>query len=265
MGRSGLIGVRGPAEIERALRGVAPGAMAVEAHAEIGSTQDRAFELAACCSGVGPIACVAALCQNAGRGTRGKAWFSVSDALAMSVAFADATGRPRSSQGPARESVAAAVAVHEAAERFAGEGALAIRWPNDLHGADGRKLAGVLIERRGATTVVGVGVNLDHRSAWPQEVASRATTLAACGGIADGATFAPVLLEALLGRWGEPRDSLAAEWVRRERSPGERGAFVVENERYEGRIVSIDPFDCIVLDRDDGSRVRLPTARAVRA
>ncbi|TVS06654.1 MAG: biotin--[acetyl-CoA-carboxylase] ligase [Phycisphaerales bacterium] len=260
-----------PAEIERALRGAAPEAMAVEAYAEIGSTQDRAFELASSAVGAGPVACVAALAQTAGRGTRGKAWFSVSDALAMSVAFADdpdpAQAAERAGAGVdqaiARASVAAGVAAHEAAERFVGPGRLALRWPNDLL-CEGRKLAGVLIERRGGVTVVGVGVNLDHRGDWPEEVAARATTLAGCGGRAEAQAFAPALLASLLQWQEEPRETLSLAWTERERSAGTRGAFVVENARYEGRVLSIDPFDCILLERDDGSRVRLPTARAVR-
>lgn len=258
-----------PAEIERGLAAAAPEGVAVEAYAEIGSTQDRAFELAERAESVGPVACVAALAQTAGRGTRGKAWFSVSEALAMSVAFVDEPPAELVKRAGgfdsviARASVAAGVAVHEAAEAFAGVGRLELRWPNDLL-CRGRKLAGVLIERRGGATVVGVGVNLDHRGAWPEEVAKRAVTLAGCGGRCDAAAFAQALFGSLL-RWrDEPRDTLAAEWIRRERSPGTRGAFVVENTRYEGRIVSIDPFDCILLEREDGSRVRLPTARAVR-
>ncbi len=253
------------------MRGVAPEAMAVEAYAEIGSTQDRAFELAGRAGRSGPVACVAALAQTAGRGTRGKAWFSVSDALAMSVAFADDPNPNRAAeragagvdQAIARASVAAGVAAHEAAERFVGPGPLTLRWPNDLL-CEGRKLSGVLIERRGGVTVVGVGVNLDHRGDWPEEFAARATTLAGCGGRCDAEAFAPELLASLL-RWREePREALSLAWAERERSAGTRGAFVVENTRYEGRIVSIDPFDCILLERDDGSRVRLPVARAVR-
>ncbi|MCC5787884.1 MAG: biotin--[acetyl-CoA-carboxylase] ligase [Phycisphaerales bacterium] len=256
-----------PAEIERALAGVAPAGMIVEAHAEIGSTQDRAFELALVIAEHsdrnGPAVSVAALKQEAGRGTRGKAWFSVSHALAMSVAFIDDDAKGSMVGAVARASVAAGVSVHEAAARFAREERLKLRWPNDLLG-DGRKLAGVLIERRGRVTVAGIGVNLDHDGAWPDDVAPRATTLASCGGKADAAAFSPVLLEALVRRWAEPREALTHAWSERERSAGELGAFVVENARYEGRIVSIDPFDCILLERDDGSRVRLPTARTVR-
>lgn len=256
-----------PAEIERALAGVAPAGMIVEAHAEIGSTQDRAFELAQTLAEhadrSGPVVCVAALKQASGRGTRGKAWFSVSHALAMSVAFVDDASKESVGGVVARASVAAGVAAHEAAARFAGDERLQLRWPNDLL-CDGRKLAGVLIERRGRVTVAGIGVNLDHDGAWPDEVASRATTLARCGGETEAAAFAPALLELLLRRSADPREALARAWSERECSAGQRGAFVVENTRYEGRIISIDPFDCILLERDDGSRVRLPVARAVR-
>ena len=96
--------------------------------------------------------------QTAGRGRSGKRWESRRDGLLFSVIL-PAFERKHTP----RAGLAAGLAVCEAVESLCSEAAPRIKWPNDVY-ADGRKLAGVLVETAtgsaGAFTVVGVGLNL---------------------------------------------------------------------------------------------------------
>ena len=53
--------------------------------------------------------------------------------------------------------------------------AFSLKWPNDVL-VDGRKIAGILCERRGDKVIVGIGVNV-NQTTFPPEIADRATSL----------------------------------------------------------------------------------------
>jgi BirA family transcriptional regulator, biotin operon repressor / biotin---[acetyl-CoA-carboxylase] ligase len=155
----------------------------VEYHPEIGSTNDRARELLRSPGGEG-VAVVADL-QTAGRGRRGRRWLSppgrnlmVSVALRPALAPADAW----------QLTAAAALAAWSACSRVAPAQTLAIKWPNDLVAADGRKLGGMLLEtsldgERLSEAVIGIGLNVNWRRAeMPPQIAERATSLADLSG-----------------------------------------------------------------------------------
>jgi BirA family biotin operon repressor/biotin-[acetyl-CoA-carboxylase] ligase len=156
---------------------------AVEFHAEIPSTNDRARAVLHEAGGEG-LAVVADL-QTAGRGRRGRTWISPAGAnLLFSVAL-------RPSIAPRMAGllgVAAALAVRDAAASIAPDAGLAVRWPNDLVDRHGRKVAGLLVEtalESGALTeaVIGIGVNVNWQPAdMPAEIAASTTSLAALVG-----------------------------------------------------------------------------------
>ena len=106
-----------------------------------------------------PRACLAEH-QSAGRGRRGRPWVSpLGASLYLSLAW------PFRERPAALETLAlrAALAVAEALEDLGLPG-VGLKWPNDLV-ADGRKLAGILIELQGEwggaqQAIVGVGVNV---------------------------------------------------------------------------------------------------------
>jgi BirA family biotin operon repressor/biotin-[acetyl-CoA-carboxylase] ligase len=107
--------------------------------------------------GAGPVL-LATEAQTAGRGRRGRRWYSTPGAdLTFSLAV--------SLQRPARElaalSLVAGVALTRAL-RAAGVTRLALKWPNDLV-VDGAKLGGILVETRAEgrrmRAVVGIGIN----------------------------------------------------------------------------------------------------------
>lgn len=151
---------------------------AVEFHAEIASTNDRARAAMAEPDGEG-LAVVADQ-QTAGRGRRGRTWISPAGAnLLFSVAWRPGIA-PRLA---GLLGVAAALAVRDACASLAPDAGLAIRWPNDLVDRRGRKVAGLLVEtalERGelVEAVVGIGINVNWLPAdMPSEFGGRATSL----------------------------------------------------------------------------------------
>ncbi len=145
---------------------------------EVASTNDYALCLADL--GAPEFTAVLADVQRAGRGRRGRTWFSPPGAgMYLSVVV---RGGGLDSQLPLL-TMAAGVAVADAVTGVSGV-PVELKWPNDLViGRPWRKLAGILCEASSlgtprAAVVVGIGVNLD-RAAYPREVADRATSLAA--------------------------------------------------------------------------------------
>jgi BirA family biotin operon repressor/biotin-[acetyl-CoA-carboxylase] ligase len=142
---------------------------------ELGSTNDRAKELAEEGAEHGEV--VVAEAQTAGRGRRGREWVSPARRnLYFSVIL-----RPELPPSRAAElTLVASIAICDAA-RQAGVDA-GIKWPNDLL-ASGKKLAGILTELaaepdRVHWAVVGVGVNVNARPEdFPEELRGEATSL----------------------------------------------------------------------------------------
>ncbi len=107
--------------------------------------------------------------QTAGRGRRGRSWYSPpGTGLLFSLALEPRTPPDRL----AAFSLVAAEAVCVACDPRA-----AVRWPNDVM-IDGRKLAGLLPEVRNDRLVIGVGVNVNLAAAdQPQQPRVPATSL----------------------------------------------------------------------------------------
>ena len=126
----------------------------------IGSTNDRALDV----GGDGTV--IVSDTQTAGRGRRGRAWHSASGlGLWFSIAFED------SADGLA---FAAPLAVRDAVRDICD---VRVKWPNDLL-IDGRKFCGVLVERRGGVTALGIGINVKHAAEdFPPELRDQATSL----------------------------------------------------------------------------------------
>src|SRR5690348_5353678 len=109
----------------------------------IGSTNDLAASLAA--SGDYEGAVVIADAQTAGRGRRGRIWFSPPGAgLYVSVLLSPARAVRAPERAAALLTLTAGLALAEAVECATGLGP-AIKWPNDLL-VGRRKLAGILAE-----------------------------------------------------------------------------------------------------------------------
>jgi BirA family biotin operon repressor/biotin-[acetyl-CoA-carboxylase] ligase len=140
----------------------------------LGSTNDQLKAMAA----APEFTCVVADEQTAGRGRRARTWHSSpGDGLYLSVLLLP---RIDSSSKLPLISLLAAVAVAETLiER--GVVGVDIKWPNDVL-VNERKISGILAEAvsDGAASlrlILGVGVNLNHRS-FPPELSETATSLA---------------------------------------------------------------------------------------
>jgi len=127
-----------------------------EHHATVGSTMERARELALLPGSPLPAAVVADL-QSLGRGQRGARWWQMHGSLAVSVVV-DASATPQASP-PAVWSLACGVALAESVAALVPTVEPLVRWPNDVE-VDGRKLAGILVETTpGGRAIFGIGVN----------------------------------------------------------------------------------------------------------
>jgi|SRR5687767_6245429 BirA family biotin operon repressor/biotin-[acetyl-CoA-carboxylase] ligase len=115
-----------------------------------GSTNDLALESPT------PVL-IAAEQQTAGRGRRGRRWYS---ARGASITFSLARRISRPARELAGLSLVAGVATARALRALGVQ--VRLKWPNDLE-VNGAKLGGILVETRGGNhTVIGIGVNCER-------------------------------------------------------------------------------------------------------
>jgi len=199
----------------------------------IGSTNDVAAALAA--GGARDGGVVIAETQTAGRGRRGRVWFSPPGAgLYVSVVLAPSRAVRQPDRATALLTLAAGVALAEAVERVTGL-APAIKWPNDLL-VGKRKLAGILAEGVASPTppaglqsvVLGYGLNVSA-AAYPADLSDRVTSLESeLGRRVDRADLCAQSLAMLAARYDDLLDArfdaILDAW--RARAPGSRGLRV---------------------------------------
>ena len=192
----------------------------------IGSTNDVAASLAVDPASFGTV--VIADAQTAGRGRRGRTWFSpAGSGLYISVILSPSRAASAPDRATRLLTLAAGLALAEGVERATGL-APAIKWPNDLLVAR-RKLAGILAEAFGEAVVLGYGINVGPMS-YPPELRDRATSLETeLGRPIDRAMVAVETLAALASRYGDlvssRFDAILDAW--RRRAPTHQGAQVV--------------------------------------
>ncbi len=136
------------------------------------STNTRARELAAAGAPHGTV--VTADEQSAGRGRQGRTWTAPPGKALLYSAIV----RPLEDHHTMLP-LAVPIAICEAAEQMNPGLACKVKWPNDIH-AEGRKLAGVLIEARpqDSWAVIGIGLNLSiEEDEFPPELRATAVSL----------------------------------------------------------------------------------------
>ncbi|QSW99673.1 biotin--[acetyl-CoA-carboxylase] ligase [Haloterrigena alkaliphila] len=221
----------------------------VEYHDSIGSTNDRARELAG--EGAADVAVVADE-QTGSRGRLEREWSAPSGGVWVSV-----VSRPEIA--PARAplyTLAASVATARAA-REAGVDAR-IKWPNDVVvpvGSEGdyRKLAGILTEMEGETDrvdwlVVGIGVNANlDADALPEG----ATSVRDEAGDVDRRLFVQRLLEEFDGSRNDLESVLPA-WRDLALTLGQRVRVDRPSGELVGEAVDVTASGALVVETDDG-------------
>ena len=236
------------------------GVPVLEAHDELGSTNDRLKKIAE--QGAGHFSVVISESQSAGRGRRGTAWHSPArSGLWMSVLL----------QAPSPSVVylplIVGLATARAVEQVAAVIEAGIEWPNDVT-IGGKKVAGVLCEAisgssaaSGDVVVAGIGVNVrTPLGGFAPDIRTRAVSL-------EQSVEAPVSRAALSGAiLGElmrvtgsedPQgltlsDQVLAALNRRDVFSNQR---VRTEQEGPGIARGIVKSGALLLERDDGSRV----------
>ena len=149
----------------------------VEHYETLSSTHDRAHEVARSADAAPLPLLVVAEEQTAGRGRGSNRWWTGRGSLAFSLLF-DPAGWDLSREPTPRRSLAVGAAIVEVLRPLVPRHPLGLHWPNDVF-ADGRKLAGVLIDvLQGGRHVIGVGLNVNNTlDGAPSDVRRRATSL----------------------------------------------------------------------------------------
>lgn len=131
--------------------------------------------------------------QSRGRGRRGRVW---SAPYASSILLSTLLFPPPLVDDVTWLTALGAVAAAETVEAACGRSAR-LKWPNDIL-VEGKKIAGVLVERRNAV-VLGLGLNVNARAAdFPEELRSRITTLSELTGHThDRSELARILIQAI--------------------------------------------------------------------
>jgi BirA family transcriptional regulator, biotin operon repressor / biotin---[acetyl-CoA-carboxylase] ligase len=200
----------------------------------VGSTNTVAVALAESVDSEGAV--VIAGEQTAGRGRRGRRWFSPpASGLYVSIVLSPFLERVDPERATLLLPLAAGVALADAVEAATGLG-IELKWPNDLYVAR-RKLGGILAEtnpsgggapREPMNVIVGYGINV-RAAVYPPEVGDRATSLESeLGRSVDRAQLLAETLAAVSRRYDDllagRYDVILDAW--RARAPGIAGARV---------------------------------------
>jgi len=224
------------------------------------STNRQAKALAAAGAAEGTV--VIAEEQTAGRGRRGRAWFSPPRVgIYMSLIL-----RPDiPPQEAPRFALLAAAAVAAAVRETTGL-EVTIKWPNDIL-AGGRKLGGILTEAsmemdRVEYLIIGVGLNVNlNRRDFPPELQPIATSIRAeTGRPTDRILLTKRLLESLEATYNECRREgfapILKRWQGFSEMLGRRVAVDVGERRFTGKVAAFGADGSLVLRSPDGETLR---------
>ncbi|ELY50053.1 biotin--[acetyl-CoA-carboxylase] ligase [Natronolimnohabitans innermongolicus] len=224
----------------------------IEYRDSIGSTNDRARELAA--EGAADVAVLADE-QTGSRGRLEREWSSPSGGVWLSVLV-----RPEITPAQAPlYTLSAAVATTNAA-REAGVDAR-IKWPNDVVvpvGDDGDydKLVGILTEMEGEMDrvewlAVGIGVNANIDST---DLPEGATSIREEAGDVDRRRFVQRLLETF-DEYRTDLESVVPAWRELALTLGQRVRVERPSGDVVGEAIDVTEFGALVVETDDGERV----------
>ena len=235
---------------------------------EVGSTNDRALELAS--AGEPEGALVLAERQTQGRGRRQRLWDSPNH---LGI-YASLVLRPRIPVARAPLlSLMAGVAVAGALSESCRIDAR-IKWPNDIV-IGRRKIAGLLGEVRSPEPdlqemILGFGINVNHGARdFPDELAGCATSVRLeTGSPYDRAIILAEVLSRLERHYFLMLKNGSEELLRAWRSlsvlpPGTPVVIQTGDGRIEGSILDIDDEGALLLEVDGGIRHRVPFAENV--
>jgi BirA family biotin operon repressor/biotin-[acetyl-CoA-carboxylase] ligase len=215
----------------------------IAAYGELDSTNSEARRLAEA-GEPGPLWIIAER-QTAGRGRRGRVWDSAPGNLAATLLL-----RPEAPIAIVGQlSFVAALAVAEMAAHFAPRATITVKWPNDVL-AEGRKLAGILLEAGPGWLAIGIGVNL---ASFPQGTEFPATSLVQLGLAPPTPDDALSVLAARFAHWyaawmNEGFETVRAAWLARAGGLGLPIRARLPHETREGVFEGIDSAGALLLN-----------------
>jgi BirA family biotin operon repressor/biotin-[acetyl-CoA-carboxylase] ligase len=239
-----------------------PKISAVEHHHSIGSTNDRARELAA--QGTPEIALVAADEQLAGRGRQGRSWYTPPG---TALAFSLLTRPAIAAQQAMRLTMLAGLAAVEGIEYTTGL-RLDLKWPNDVvFRSESRwwKVGGILTECafQGddvAYAVIGIGLNVNVDFSQQRELRASATSLMHLAGRElDRWAVLKAVVAAWIDRYAEIADAdcLRETWAARLINLRQNIRVTLNDQIIEGYAEGVDTDGALLLRTDDQTVRRL--------
>ena len=247
----------------------------VEAHEELGSTNDRALELAADDAIQTPLLVIAER-QTGGRGRGANRWWSAAGSLTFSLVLSVERWKIPTQRWPTI-ALTAGLAVCEALHELlcansstitppwlpgatSPETGLRLKWPNDVL-LDDRKLCGILVEAPGVRlrrVVVGIGMNVNNsRRDAPADVRERATSIVDSLQRTVDSSDLPVSLlrhlESHLARLRADSAGLARRWRERCALTGRVVSVETGNALFTGRCCGIDETGALLLATETGT------------
>jgi BirA family biotin operon repressor/biotin-[acetyl-CoA-carboxylase] ligase len=229
-------------------------------HESLGSTSDRALELAARGDPQLPLLVLAER-QTAGRGRGTNRWWATEGALTFSLV----QGAPEAKLVPLRWpqwSLVAGLAVCQALQELVPRGDWRVKWPNDVF-VNGGKVCGILCELVPGSKdrlAIGIGVNINNSlAAAPEEIQRSARTLIDLDGQRRKMT---AVLLAILDKLDEGWTRLARESFAGLASAYRERCFLTDKaltivsggETIIGRCRGVDDAGALVLQTEAGLR-----------
>ncbi|MCI0358076.1 MAG: biotin--[acetyl-CoA-carboxylase] ligase [Planctomycetaceae bacterium] len=145
----------------------------VDYHESVGSTNDRALELAARDELPLPLLVLTER-QTGGRGRGSNRWWSADGALTFSLLL-EAPAEALPPETRSQVALVAGLAVCEALEPLAPRAQWRVKWPNDVY-LNGGKVCGILCESapgQSERLIVGIGINANNSMAGSQGTGAR--------------------------------------------------------------------------------------------
>jgi len=218
-------------------------------HDELDSTNSEAQRLAA--SGEAGLVWIIADRQTAGRGRRGRVWSTDTGNLATTLLL-----RPDAPPAIVGQlSFVAALAAAEMAAHFAPNATITVKWPNDVL-ANGKKLAGLLLEAGPGWLAIGIGVNL---ASAPEGTEFPATSLTQLGIAPPSSEDALCVLAARFAHWYDAWmkdgfETIRAAWLARVGGLGGPIRARLPTETRQGVFEGIDASGALLLNEHGNVR-----------
>ncbi|MGB1118040.1 MAG: biotin--[acetyl-CoA-carboxylase] ligase [Parvibaculales bacterium] len=196
--------------------------------------------------------------QSAGRGRRGRAWQSPKGNLMTTIYL---PGRIETVKAGQLSFVAGLALADTVASLIGPDGAVSIKWPNDVL-VGGAKISGILLESGAASDAhldwvcVGMGLNLAH---YPDDTPYLATSIAAhTGRRPDNLSALEVLASAFdryYRQWQQFGFSvIVTKWRQQAHNLGREIVVRLEKSELTGVFEDIDDTGALILCTEDGAR-----------